>query len=139
MSKIALIDMDGTLFDHDQALRYSLIKVIPDNWCDYVSRCNSIHDFEKHGSWAKRLMDLVRMQPGWWSNLPKYQPGWDIYEVVKEVGFSIKILTKGPNKKPAAWTEKVQCIHKHFGEDMPIDIVGKWTVVSIKIPFFLIW
>jgi len=45
--------------------------------------------------------------------------------MAKNAGFCCKILTKGPRSKPLAWSEKVQCIQEHFGEDVPIDIVGK--------------
>ena len=51
--------------------------------------------------------------------------GWDIYQVAVKIGFCCKILTKGPRSKSRAWAEKVDCIDKHFGPEMPIDIVGE--------------
>lgn len=123
--RIALFDMDGTLFDHNGSLRKSLLEVTPEEWHTYIEECEDLHQFESHGTWAKNLTDLIRKSPGWWRNLPKFQLGWDVYEMAKEIGFCCKILTKGPRSKPIAWTEKVECIHDHFGENMPIDIVGK--------------
>lgn len=45
--------------------------------------------------------------------------------MANDIGFCCKVLTKGPKSKPHAWTEKVQCIHDHFGLEMPIDIAGR--------------
>jgi hypothetical protein len=39
--------------------------------------------------------------------------------------YECHVLTKGPYKYEQAWTEKVQCIRKWFGEKVDIDIVGK--------------
>jgi len=123
--RVALFDMDGTLFDHNGSLKESLLKVTPEEWHDYIGNCDDLHKFEDTGEWAKNLADLIRTSPGWWRNLPRWEPGWQIYEVVKTIGFCCKVLTKGPRSKPIAWMEKVQCIHDHFGDEMPIDIVGK--------------
>jgi hypothetical protein len=70
-------------------------------------------------------MDLIKSQPGWWRKLPKFQLGWDVYELAAGMDFDIHILTKGPRTKPRAWMEKVQCVQDHFGLAVNIDIVGK--------------
>lgn len=119
-------DMDGTLFDYDSAMKKSLLEVTPDEWHDWIGNCEDIHKFGDHGDWARNLIDLIRRDPGWWRELPRLQAGWDIYEVAKEIGFCCHILTKGPSSKPIAWAEKVECIAKHFGDGMSIDIVGDW-------------
>lgn len=123
--KIALFDMDGTLFDHDLQLRKDMLSISSSNDIEvYKIDKDDLRNLEKT-HWIKNRIDLIRKQPGWWRNLPKFTLGWQIYEIAKEIGFCCKILTKGPRSKPMAWMEKVQCIHDHFGEEMPIDIVGK--------------
>ena len=118
--RIALFDMDGTLFDHDAQVRADLQRIaspdeiIPEN----------IQDCQKT-PWLKARFDLIRSQPGWWRNLPRLELGWQILEVCEEIGFCCHILTKGPRSKSAAWAEKVECITDHLGPDFPIDIMGK--------------
>lgn len=117
--RIALIDMDNTLFDYKEKLREDLKKLMspgeemPENLWD------------ESAPWIKERMDLIKRVPGWWRNLPKFQLGWDIYGVLKEMGFCCHILTKGPISKSHAWMEKVQCIQDHFERDVVPNIVGE--------------
>lgn len=117
--KTALIDMDNTLFDYEGQLRKDLEKIrssyepaIEDLWDESVE-------------WINNRMHLIKSNAGWWENLPKFKLGWDIYEVLKKLEFECCILTKAPRRINKAWTEKVQCIVNHFGEDVDIDIVRK--------------
>lgn len=124
--RIALFDMDGTLFDHDKALKRDMLKICSPEEIEKFDLENV------EGFWhledlpyMKERITMVRKIPGWWRNLDPYEPGWEILRISNEIGFCPKILTKGPKKKPMAWMEKVQCVHDHFGDDIPIDIVGK--------------
>lgn len=119
MSKVALFDMDGTLFDYNRKLLedYKALmspgEELPDD----------IHNSET--DYVNARYKLIKSQPGWWRTLPKYQLGWDVYNIASAMGFCIHILTKGPSSQPAAWTEKVQCIQDHFGSSVTVNIVGK--------------
>lgn len=115
---IGLFDMDGTLFDYTGKLREDLRPLMGPN------------EEEPENLWDESLphikarMDLIKSIPGWWRNLPKLEAGWEVLAVAKDIGFKIKILTKGPAKKPLAWAEKVECIRQWLG-DCPIDIAGE--------------
>lgn len=117
-SQIALFDMDGTLFDYDGQLRKDLEALrspqesLPDN----------LHD--ESIPWLKVRMQLIKSQSGWWRNLPKFQLGWDIYELARSMAFDCHVLTKGPWSKPQAWAEKLECIQHHFENNIGIDIVS---------------
>jgi 5'(3')-deoxyribonucleotidase len=63
---------------------------------------------------ARRKM--ITGQVGWWLNLPKFQLGWDVLEVVKEIGYSVSVLTKGPKTNHTAWSEKLQWCNKHLAK-----------------------
>lgn len=117
--EIALFDMDGTLFDHDRSLWNDMVKITSPEEILPVN----IREWENF-PWLKARMDMIRTQVGWWRQLPKYTPGWDILTICQEIGFCCQILTKGPHKKSLAWTEKVNCISDHLGEDFPVNIVG---------------
>lgn len=122
----ALVDMDGTLFDHDGALRRDMLDIANPQEKEFLKTVTNFHDLEDQEHYANRI-DLIRKQPGWWINLAKLEAGFTILGMIKEIGFCTKILTKGPKpwKNPGAWTEKAMCIHKHFGDTMNIDIVGR--------------
>lgn len=116
---IALFDMDGTLFDYDGQLRRDLVPLmgpgeeLPDNLWD------------ESKPWLKARMGLIKSVPGWWRDLPKLQAGWDVLEQARAVGFEPHIITKGPGSRSRAWCEKHQCIVRHFGDGVSVDIVGK--------------
>lgn len=111
---VGLIDMDGTLYDYAGQLRRDLLKlkspneILPQNLWD------------ESLPWLKARMSLIKSQPGWWLNLPRLEPplGWQIYEMAREIGFDIKIFTKGPASKSQAWAEKHTRILQDFGSDV---------------------
>lgn len=122
--KVALFDMDGTLFAYEEQLRLELHRLrsphepeLPQNiWDDSLP-------------WLKNRIDLIKRQPGWWRTLPKLQEGFDVFRIAASIGFSMEILTKGPNSNPVSgrtsWAEKAECIDHHFGEDIAVNIVGR--------------
>lgn len=126
MPKLALFDMDGTLFDHDARVREDMLSIAApgEDLEEFLDPVN-LRELIESRSYMKARFDLIRSQPGWWENLPRFQPGFQVYYEAVRIGFCCHILTKGPTSQPLAWAEKVKCIHHHFGEDMPIDIVGR--------------
>lgn len=98
---IALVDMDGTLCDYEGALR--------DKLRDLVGRDANIHD--KH---YKKLVDLIKKQPGFWSGLQPIPAGFKMVCMLQDAGFEVHILTKGPYRTTSAWTEKVEWCREHL-------------------------
>lgn len=113
--RIALIDMDNTLFDYNSALQRDLQSLLSPGEALSTDLSNP---------WIKSRMDLIKRIPGWWKNLPIYEPGWVIYREVQRLGFGIQILTKGPFDNHTAWAEKVECIQDLCGNDIGINIVS---------------
>lgn len=97
---VALLDMDGTLADFDKAIRFDLKMVLGD---DKVSE-----------ETEERIKGLIKRQPGWWLKLEPIGLGFTIAEQLKQVGFKLMILTKGPNRSTNAWTEKLEWCQKHL-------------------------
>lgn len=118
-SPICLFDMDGTLFDYDGAIRRDMRKLMSPEEIEP----EDLYDESK--PYLKERMDLIKSIPGWWRDLPVHKLGWEVLEKVRELNFKIKILTKGPNSKPLAWAEKVECVYNHFGKSIKPDIVGE--------------
>ena len=134
---LALFDMDDTLFDHHRAVVHG---VSGDNGRHLqgitgLSSPEEIEQFGMHDDGFKpfdltgiphmsKRIEIIRNQKGWWKNLSPLPVGFQLLAQCKQAGFDIKILTKGPSSKPFAWTEKVECIQRCFGNGMPVDIVG---------------
>lgn len=138
MDNIALFDLDGTLADYSKSMKekYNLIKA-PNE--------------EEHKDFEENLPDyqynrtkLIRNQPGWWRNLEKYKPGFEILKIAKDLNFEIHILTKAPNNSPNAWTEKAEWVKKHVPEAQITltqdkgNVYGK-VLVDDYIPYILKW
>lgn len=121
--RIAHFDMDGTLFDYNSAMLRDLKALAAPEEEVTPDEVVNLHELEKW-TYLKARMDMIKKVPGWWRDLERYQPGWDVYEVAKRIGFCCKILTKGPWSKAHAWAEKHECIHKHFGHDVEVTMVS---------------
>lgn len=118
--KVCMFDMDDTLYDYAGQLRRDLELLrspgeepLPQNlWSGAAP-------------WLKRRIDLIRSQPRWWLNLPKFQLGWDIYAVAVDIGYEVEILTKGPSSSSNAWSEKAERVWKDFGGRVALNIAGR--------------
>jgi 5'-nucleotidase len=119
--KVALFDMDETLFAYTRQLRQDMLKLNAPGEPQYTVK----ELFDESKPWLKARMDMIKSQPGWWRSLPKLERGWTIYHLAKNIGYEVEILTKGPHSKRLAWMEKAECIDMHFGDSVTINIVGK--------------
>lgn len=119
MIKTGLLDMDGTLFNYSEQLYKDLsLLQSPEEGILPI-------DYDENLPHLKARMRLIKRNRQWWIDLPKFQLGWDVYNMALEIGFDIEILTKGPWGNSEGWAGKHECIAKHFGPDATINIVGK--------------
>ena len=124
-NKLALFDMDNTLFDYDGQLRLDLAKLAsPGEPCPFTDNTIDLWDEDTY-PYLKARSSLITRVPGWWRDLPKFKLGWDVYRIAETLGFMTAILTKGPSSKAHAWAEKVECIQNHLGCKAQINIVGE--------------
>lgn len=115
--RVGLWDMDGSLFNHDEAVLRELDKLASPGEEPIVD----LHAADKEPHLKARI-DLIRMQPGFWRNLRPINAGFALYLKAAQIGFTNQILTKGPATKPNAWTEKFECCRHHFGPDINVHI-----------------
>lgn len=107
---VALIDMDGTIADFDGQMRADLTVL------QSPEEGSVVHldpDDSGEPAWLKARKKLIKTQPGWWRNLPKHAPGFEILDLLREQEFTLMITTKGPWGTHAAWTEKVEWCRQH--------------------------
>lgn len=106
---IALFDLDGTLADYSGQIchDYEALR--------YPEEPRVELDFHEDAiPYVRARLELIKRQPRWWANLPKFKLGFDILDIAHAVGFDIYISTKGPSTKPAAWAEKLEWCHANI-------------------------
>jgi hypothetical protein len=136
MSKIALLDLDGTCADYDKALTAEMAKIASPGDPPYIKHSGD--------TFMNARRKLIQNQSGFWRNLEKLELGFEVINVLKYVGFSINVLTQGPRKSINAWSEKVLWCQEHLA-DIPITITqdkslsyGRVLVDDFS-PYFLKW
>lgn len=72
--------------------------------------------------WLDARMNLIKSQPGWWLGLERLASGFLVMDLVREVGFSVHVLTKGPRRTAVAWSEKLLWCQRHIAHDVDITI-----------------
>jgi FMN phosphatase YigB (HAD superfamily) len=108
---IALFDLDGTLADYDAAMQRDLRLL------------QSPHEPEwdrtkPEPEYLKERQTLIRRQPGWWENLDRHPPGFEILAEARTLSFQCHVLTKGPAAATSSWSEKLRWCQKHVPELM---------------------
>src|SRR5579863_147686 len=93
---IALVDMDGTLCDFDTAMKRDYEKLKAPGEPD-------VSPFDETIPWVKARRDLIKSQKNWWLNLEKFKLGFDVYQVLLDLGYKTHVLTRGPGHAPQAW------------------------------------
>lgn len=125
---IALFDMDGTLCDYDTALKKSMIALQHPDEPPYEGIPR-----ENPPAYLRARADLIRSKTNWWADLPKFQLGFDIWELTKSMGYRHMILTQGPKRNPKSWMGKKMWIDKNIGQDVDITITRDKGLVYGKI------
>jgi FMN phosphatase YigB (HAD superfamily) len=105
---IALFDLDGTLADYDAAMRRDMRLLQSPGEPEWIAHVDDEPEYLRERS------QLIRRQPGWWENLERYPPGFEILSVARELKFQCHVLTKGPASAASSWTEKLRWCQKHI-------------------------
>lgn len=108
--KIALFDLDGTLADFVAGMRKEMIPLhSPGESWDYDT-----YDQENEPDFMRARRRLVKNRPGFWRNLPLYQPGFKLLTLAVNIGFHITVFTKAPRNQPSAFAEKAEWCIEHL-------------------------
>lgn len=126
--KIALFDMDGTLCDYESKLVSDLndLRSPLEDYVEHVPKDNA-------PAYLRKRADLIRASEEWWSTLPRFQLGFDIWQLTNELGFRRMILTAGPKRNPSAWSGKKIWIDNNLGSNTDITITRDKGLVYGKV------
>ena len=105
-NKVALFDLDDTLADYNGQLIKDLQAL--------ASEHEPAPILFSGLQYLEARRHVITSQVGWWLKLKRFQLGWDVLEVAKDIGYSVAVLTKGPYGKHTAWAEKVEWCSHHL-------------------------
>lgn len=106
---VALFDMDGTLCDYNQGMLRALESLYGPNE-DQISE----EHFHSAPDYIRNRIELIRSRESFWTDLERFQLGWDVLPIAEELGFRTMILTQGPRNHPEALSGKLRWLHTHL-------------------------
>lgn len=136
----ALIDLDGTVADHHNAVAHGQRLLRSPDEPSYKDRYEGGVEPDYIASRRK----LIQAQPGFWRNLRPIPMGFEVVDDIRNAGFNLHVLTKGPAKDAKAWGEKVDWAREHL-PDVPVTVASDKSLVYGKIlfddfsPYFKRW
>lgn len=124
-TKIALFDMDGTLADFVKGMEVAMrpLQSTDEQW-DYDN-----YSQDQEPSYMRARRRLVKQQPGFWRELPAYEPGFTLLYMALEIGFHITVFTKVPLGQPQAAAEKIEWCKRHLD---PIIGAGNYDMAQVS-------
>jgi len=125
-SKIALLDMDGTICDFDSAMNAQL-ELLRGGGEPKVT-----YERDHEPSYIKARRRLIKNQPGFWLGLEKLWAGFTVLGMLKKLDFEIHILTRASHLSPGAWNEKVQWCRTNV-PNIPITITQEKSLMYGKV------
>lgn len=141
--RVALLDLDSSLADFEASMIEKLAALAsPEELARYDF--NSFRYPNEVPAWFRARKTLIKKQPGFWADLPVIEFGLELYNLLGSLGYTRMVLTKGPNKNPTAWEEKVRWCTRHI-PDAGITITHDKGLVYGKVlyddypPYILRW
>lgn len=136
--RIALIDMDGTVADYDGEMRRRTRPMMAPGEEECAS---GWEDVPPHVEARRRAVKRV---PGFWRGLPRLDLGFIVVGLLRELGFELHVLTKGPASVPTAWSEKLEWCGEHL-PDVNVTVTQDKSLVYGRVlvddypPYYQAW
>lgn len=157
---IALVDLDGTVADYGGALAREMHAIQhPDEepYADRYEELTKPSSLSLGGAQPVRMATgrvelphvearrkMIQRVPGFWRNLEGIPFGFDVVDELRNAGFQLHVLTKGPLSNAGAWGEKLEWSRKNL-PDAIVTVTGDKSIVYGRVlvddypPYFLEW
>jgi 5'(3')-deoxyribonucleotidase len=126
---VANIDLDGTVANFNKALLAALNLIRNPLEPVYTSE-----HLDNPPDWLEERMGYIKRSPGFWRNLEPISLGMQVVDIIREEGYRLNVLTKGPRRSTSAWTEKVEWA-KEFLPDAQVTITQDKGLVYGRVLF----
>lgn len=134
MTKLALIDLDGTLADYDGAMIAGLTSLMS---TDELSVDRRGIGFVRNTvpTYLQERERMVRSMPGFYRNLKPLPLGFAVLSILKDQGYSFHVATKAPRHNTAiASKEKIEWCEE-FLPGVPVTVSGDKSILRGDILF----
>jgi len=112
---VALVDLGDTLADCTPALRAALARMRQPGEQEEDEELVPLPPYLE----ARRR--AVMSAPGFWRRLTPRAPGFELLGLLRDAGFRVHVLTKGPHDAPQAWADKVAWCRAYL-PDVPVTV-----------------
>lgn len=110
---VALVDLGDTLADCTPALRAALARLrLP-------GELESDEDLIPLPPYLESRRRAIMSAPGFWRGLLPRAQGFELLGLLREAGFRVYVLTKGPYDAPQVWADKVAWCRAYL-PDVPV-------------------
>lgn len=135
MSRLALLDMDNTLADYNGEMARRLALLTHPNEPAWTAGFYDIYNDAT--PWLRERTSLIKNSPRFWRDLPVLKRGFDVVTVLRELDFSMQILSKAPKSSVSAWEGKALWCQDRFRDgtlpEMPINLVQDKSIAYGKV------
>lgn len=107
---VACIDLDGSACDYNGGMKTAMESMRSPG----EPTLDGPDPFHDAPPWLEARMEYVKNRPGFWYDLNPIPLGMEVIDLIREVGYSLMILSKGPKKAVNAWSEKVQWAFRYI-------------------------
>lgn len=120
---VALVDLGDTLCDCSGVLHQGLERL---RGPSEQPEDEQLQPLPPHLEARRRL---VMAAPGFWAALPPLPLGLALLELLRDEGYAVHVLTKGPKDSPAAWADKVAWCRQHL-PGVPVVVTDDKSLVQ---------
>lgn len=136
----ALLDLDSSLADYASAMQQQMWLLQSPDEPPYAGRDPS----EREPAHVEARRKLIQRVPGFWRNLRPIPAGFALVDVMRDIGYTLHVLTKGPGGAPNAWSEKLEWVQQHLpGVQLTLSddksrVYGRVLYDDFE-PYFMAW
>jgi len=134
MTKLVLLDLDGTLADYDAAMISGLASLMSSEEV-FIDRSGIGFQRDIVPTYMQERERMVRSMPGFYRHLKPIPLGFFVYSVLRDLGYNFHVASKAPRHNTAiASMEKIQWCEEYL-PGIPVTISGDKSILRGDILF----